>query len=147
MKYRHRFLVKSPLKNVREFHARPSSMGAITPPPVIVRLHWAPLTLNEGDQMEFTLWLGPLPIRWLACIEEVTAGGFVDRQIRGPFSRWSHRHRFIPSGDRDTEVSDEVEARLSHHPFWALVGLGMWLSLPLLFAFRGWKTRRILERA
>lgn len=145
MKYSHRFWVKSPLSNVREFHARSTSMGAITPPPVIVRVHQAPLSLQEGDQMDFTLWLGPLPIRWLACIEKVTPDGFVDRQVRGPFRHWVHRHRFIPSGERGTEVSDEVEVELSHHPLWALVGFGMWASLPLLFAFRGWKTRRILE--
>jgi ligand-binding SRPBCC domain-containing protein len=146
MKYRHRFRVKSSLSKVGEFHARSSSMAAITPPPVIVRLHRAPLILQEGDQMEFTLWLGPLPIHWLACIEEVTPSGFIDRQVRGPFRRWVHRHRFIPLGERETEVRDEVEVELSHHPLWALVGLGMWATLPLLFAFRGWKTRRVLER-
>jgi ligand-binding SRPBCC domain-containing protein len=146
MKYQHQFRVNAPVAEVREFHARSSSMGAITPPPVLVRLHRAPLTLDEGDQMEFTLWLGLLPIHWLACIEEVTAGGFVDRQLRGPFRRWVHRHRFIPSGERETEIRDEVELELFSHPLQALIGFGMWLSLPLLFAFRGWKTRRILER-
>jgi ligand-binding SRPBCC domain-containing protein len=144
MKYRHSFRVKSALIKVREFHSRSSSMGAITPLPVIVRVHRAPLTLKEGDQMDFTLWLGPLPIHWQACIEEAV-DGFVDRQIRGPFHRWVHRHRFIPIGGRETEVKDEVEVELSHHPVKALVGLGMWVSLPILFAYRGWKTRRILE--
>ena len=37
------------------------------------------------------------------------------------------------------------EASLKPHPVWGLVGLAMWLGLPLLFAFRGWKTRRLLE--
>lgn len=146
MKYRHKFMVKAPAVVVREFHARSSSMGSITPPPVLVRVHQAPVRLLAGDQMDFTLWLGPLPIRWLACIEEVTAGGFVDRQVQGPFRRWIHRHAFVQSGDRQTEVQDEVEAEIRPHFFWGLVGLGMWLSMPLLFAYRGWKTRQILER-
>ena len=47
--------------------------------------------------------------------------------------------------DGSTIVDDRVTARFSKHPFWFFVGLGMWVTLPMLFAFRGWKTRRILE--
>ena len=94
--------------------------------------------------MDFTLWLGPLPIRWTARIEDVTPAGFVDRQIRGPFQEWAHRHTFEPVDETTTEVVDTIEFSLKKHPLWGLVGLGMWLSLPLLFAFRGWKTRRLL---
>jgi hypothetical protein len=28
---------------------------------------------------------------------------------------------------------------------WGVIGLAMWLGLPFLFAFRAWKTRRLLE--
>ncbi|HRX05275.1 MAG TPA: hypothetical protein P5148_19150, partial [Anaerolineae bacterium] len=31
------------------------------------------------------------------------------------------------------------------HPIWGPVGLGMMLNLPLLFAYRGWQTRRLLN--
>jgi hypothetical protein len=34
--------------------------------------------------------------------------------------------------------------RLRSHAIWGLVGLGMWLGLPGLFAFRAWKTKRML---
>jgi ligand-binding SRPBCC domain-containing protein len=119
-------------------------MGAITPPPVIVRVHRAPAQLAEGAQMDFTLWLGPLPIRWLAQIEQVTPVSFVDRQVRGPFARWRHLHTYIADGPDHTLVIDQVEVELSRHWWQRLVGLGMWLSLPLLFAYRGWRTRRLL---
>ena len=29
--------------------------------------------------------------------------------------------------------------------FWGLVGVLMWIGMPALFAYRGWKTRRMLE--
>lgn len=145
MKFQHRFDVRAPLAAVAEFHRRSASMGAITPPPVIVRIHSAPAVLQEGDLMEFTLWLGPLPIRWLARIEDVTPHGFVDRQISGPFSQWKHTHTFVANGE-STTVHDQVEAEYSDKLFWKLVGMGMWLNLRLLFAFRGWKTRRLLEK-
>ncbi len=146
MKYHHSFRVRAPLTAVSNFHADSASMGAITPPPVIAQIHQAPERLQDGDEMDFTLWLGPLPLRWTARIENVGYNGFTDRQLRGPFRRWVHRHTFCPLDNSTTEVIDEVEAELHRHPFWALVGLGMWLNMPLLFAYRGWKTRRLLEK-
>jgi ligand-binding SRPBCC domain-containing protein len=144
MKYVHRFQVTAPLERVVEFHKHSASMGAITPPPIVVRVHRAPVRLAEGDEMEFTLWVGPFPIRWLARIEQVTPTSFVDRQVRGPFTRWVHRHSFVALSDGTTEVLDEVEVELATQWFWRLVGFGMWLNLPVLFAFRAWKTRRLL---
>lgn len=145
MNFRHAFEVEASLETVGQFHRQSASMGRITPPPVVVQIHAAQPLLDEGAQMDFTLWLGPLPIRWLAQIEQVTANGFVDRQARGPFARWIHTHRFEAVAAKRTRVVDEIELELSRHWGWRLVGLGMWLSLPLLFAFRAWKTRRALS--
>lgn len=145
MKYRHRFEVNAPLAAVAEFHARSASMGAITPPPVVVRIHSAPVLLDDGDEMDFTMWLGPLPVRWLARIEDVNPTGFTDRQVLGPFQEWIHRHTFVPVDKTTTAVLDEIELRLRPHLLWGLVGLGMRLSLPFLFAYRGWKTRRLIQ--
>lgn len=145
MNYRHTFKVRAPQAVVADFHRNSASMGAITPPPVIVQIHQAPELLVEGDQMDFTMWLGPLPIRWVALIEQTTPVSFVDRMAQGPFKRWRHLHTYVAIDSTHTAVIDEVEAELSDHPMWRLIGLGMWLNLPVLFAFRGWKTRRLLE--
>jgi ligand-binding SRPBCC domain-containing protein len=145
MIYRHRFQARAPVERVVEFHSRSTSMTAITPPPIIVRVQRAPAVLKEGDEMDFTMWLGPLPIHWLARIEAVSANGFTDRQLRGPFAEWVHRHSFVVVDEQTTEVVDEVSLRLSSQPLWWLVGLGMQLGLPILFGYRGYKTRRILE--
>ena len=145
MHYHHEFVVRAPLAAVAAFHSRSASMGAITPPPIMVRIHHAPPLLGSGDQMAFTLWMGPLPIRWLAQIEEVTPTGFVDRQLRGPFAHWVHRHTFVALDESHTRVVDDIEAELSDHWFWRLVGLNMWAGMPLLFGWRAWRTRRLLE--
>ena len=146
MIYHHRFEVQAPLNAVADFHRQSASMGAITPPPVIVKIHHAPEILQEGDEMDFTMWLGPLPIRWVAAIEDVSPTGFVDRQMRGPFTRWEHRHTFVPVNTTTTAVIDEVTAELSSNPFWRALGYGMWLNLAVLFAYRGWRTRQLLAR-
>lgn len=88
MKYRHSFRVHAPLSAVASFHAQSASLSAITPPPIIMQIHQAQLVLKEGDVMDFTLWLGPLPMRWVARIEDVNPTRFADRQLRGPFRQW-----------------------------------------------------------
>ena len=144
MIYRHTFRLQVPLSRVVEFHSHADSMSAITPPPIIVRLHRAPAVLAEGDEMDFTMWLGLLPVRWLARIEAVSSAGFTDRQIHGPFAEWQHRHSFVPVDEHTTDVVDEVTLQIRPHPVWGPIGLAMWLGLPILFAFRAWKTKRML---
>jgi ligand-binding SRPBCC domain-containing protein len=145
MKFRRTFCVRAPRDAVVDFYTRATSLGAITLPLVPMRLHRAPERMAEGDEMDFTMWLGPVPVRWVARVRDVSDGGFVDYQVRGPFASWSHYHRFVAVDEATTQVVDEIEARLRRHPLWTLIGLGMWLGLPLLFAYRGWKTRRLLE--
>lgn len=147
MKYRHAFQVQAPQAQVAEFHASASSLRAITPPLMPMKLHHAPEQMATGDEMAFTMWLGPLPVRWEARVEDASPAGFLDRQVSGPLASWSHRHRFLVVDEGRTEVVDEVEARLKPHLLWGAVGLAMWLGLPLLFAYRAWKTRRLLEGA
>jgi ligand-binding SRPBCC domain-containing protein len=146
MRFLYRFNVQATLASVSDFHRHPSSLSAITPPPAIIRIHKAPQELGEGDEMDFTIWLGPLPIRWAARIEGVSSGGFMDRQVSGPFKEWEHRHSFVKIDDRTTQVQDRIRARLRPHLFWGPVGLGMWLSLPLMFAYRARQTRNLLGK-
>jgi len=147
MIYRHAFTVRAPVEQVRAFHARPEALAAITPPPIRLQLHQAPGSIESGDRIRFTLWFGPLPVHWAARVENVTPLGFADALEAGPFRGWVHRHGFRALGPRLTEVRDEIEIGLRPHLLWGPFGLGMVLGLPVLFAFRGWRTRRLLEGA
>ena len=84
--------------------------------------------------MDFTLWVGPIPLHWVASIEDASAEGFTDRQLRGPFAAWAHHHSFVRVDDRTTDVVDEVAAKLKRHPFWGLAGALMSIGMPVLFA-------------
>jgi ligand-binding SRPBCC domain-containing protein len=121
-------------------------MAAITPPPIRVHLQRVPTTLSGGGEMEFTLWFGPLPIHWAARIEDVSESGFTDCLLAGPFAQWVHRHSFVRVDDHTTEVIDQISLQLKPHPYWGPVGLGFRIGLPALFAYRAWKTRRLLEK-
>jgi ligand-binding SRPBCC domain-containing protein len=146
MKFSRCFRVNAPLAAVAEFHSDAASLKAITPPPFVMRIHRAPARLQDGDVMDFTMWAGPIPMRWVARIEQVTPEGFVDSQMRGPFQQWRHRHTFRSVDPCTTEVLDEVEAKLRLHPWWGPIGASMWAGLPALFAYRAQQTRRLLEK-
>lgn len=145
MRYIHRTIVHAPLTQVARIFQNPRALQWLTPPPVLVRFHQVQ-PIQEGSLADFTLWLGPLPLHWLAVHSDVhPLYGFTDRQIQGPFKQWVHRHTFSPVGENATEVIDEIQAELSPHPFWNLVGRFIWLNLPLLFIYRGWMVRRTLR--
>ena len=95
--------------------------------------------------MDFTLRLGPVPIHWVARIENVSPTGFTDRQVKGPFEYWVHTHTFVPIDEDSTAVIDTIEYQYRRNFWQKIIGFGMAMSLPLLFAFRGWKTRKLLE--
>ena len=146
MRYVHRYRINASQASVAAFHQQPRSLGAITPPPVRVELKRAPETLSGGGEMAFTLWLGPLPIHWAARIEHVSEAGFTDRQVSGPFAEWVHRHTFVKLDEDTTEVADQITLQLKANLLWGFVGLGFVIGLPVLFAFRAWKTRHLLEK-
>lgn len=145
MAFTHEFTVAAPREKVVQFHRARHSLAAITPPPLVVQIQESPEVLSSGDELRFTLWLGPFPIRWHAAIEAMSEAGFADRQISGPFDHWIHRHTFLASGEGLTTVRDEIEYVYRRHLLWGLVGRLFVIGLPVLFAYRAWRTRRLLS--
>lgn len=142
--FTHRTRVKAPLATVAAFHHDSRALKRLTPPPVYVQLHRVE-PLGENSIADFTLWMGPLPVRWVAVHTEVDPQtGFVDRQVRGPYAYWVHRHSFEPQDAGTTDVIDEIQAEFGEG-FWGLLSRFMWLNLSLMFAYRGWVTRRAIE--
>lgn len=69
------FVVNAPLTAVAAFHHDTRILKKLTPPPIFVQIHrYEPL--GDGSEAEFTLWFGPLPVRWLAVHLEVGEHGF-----------------------------------------------------------------------
>ncbi|MGD2057420.1 MAG: SRPBCC family protein [Anaerolineales bacterium] len=147
MDFKSQFTVHAPIDAVRSFHQSAGSLHSITPPLVPMTSLDAPEVLSEGDMMAFTLWMGPIPVRWTARVEQIHSQGFTDRQVSGPFETWVHKHSFTPIDESSTLVEDHVSYQFKSNPFWRLVGGSMALGLPLLFRYRAYQTRKILERA
>jgi ligand-binding SRPBCC domain-containing protein len=101
--------LEQPLERVFEFFARAGNLERITPPWLSFELLGPePAEMRIGTLIDYRLRLHGLPLRWTSRIEEWEPGaGFVDRQLRGPYGLWHHRHTFEREGS-DTLIGDTV---------------------------------------
>lgn len=142
----YRFRVPAPVKAVSKFHFQTGILKALTPPLMIMQVHrFDPLA--DGSVGEFTMWMGPIPVRWVALHSNVSETGFTDTQTSGPMKFWQHTHRFTALGPTETEVHEHIE--FEHHS--GLRGLWSRMLFPrpalyLLFTWRAFVTRRAVRR-
>ncbi len=138
--------IKTTLAEIKRFHEAPRALASLTPPPIRMKADRdGRRSLTEGE-IEFTLYFGPVPIRWIARHEPgPTPDSFADVQLRGPLAYWRHEHIFteVPRG---VELTDRIT--LAHRG--GFVGLLTRLAfdglpLRLLFVYRHWRTRVALE--
>lgn len=132
------------------FHAAPNAFRKLTPPPIIMQLHRNELKSLTDGEVEFTLWFGPVPLRWIAQHEPgPTETSFIDRQISsGPLKYWEHQHIFreVEGG---VELVDHItyahKSRLPLGLFTQLVFHPIFLRI--LFLYRHIRTRLALRAA
>lgn len=140
------FTVNAPVEAVADFHHDTSVLKKLTPPPIFAQIHYFE-PLKEGSIAEFTLWFGPLPVRWRAVHSNVSDRGFTDTQVKGPLRYWQHTHRFTPISLNLTRVEEHVE----YGHFAGRHGLLTRLlfarpGLYMLFTARKWLTRFYVAR-
>ncbi len=140
------FTVTAPLEAVRDFHHDTSALKKLTPPPTIVQLHKIE-PLGEGSVSEFTLWVGPLPLRWRAVHERVSEHGFTDVQAAGPAGKWEHTHTFHALNSQTTQINEHIEYEHKNN-FWGIVTRILFAkpNLFLMFTYRKLVTRWNLRR-
>jgi uncharacterized protein (TIGR01777 family) len=92
--------------------------------------------------------LGPLRPRWVAVLRDYQEGRqFVDEQVQGPFAQWVHTHRFLPAGECESVLEDEIEYRLPCGALGQLLGGGyVHRRLERLFRFRAARIAHDLAR-
>ena len=129
------------------FHVSPGALERLTPPWERVRIEDPGRGVAEGSRVVLRVGRFPFRLRWVAEHREVHPGReFTDVQIRGPFRRWEHVHRFVPDGDGASILEDRIRYELPGGR------LGLWLGGPhvrrkldRMFAWRHEATRRALE--
>jgi ligand-binding SRPBCC domain-containing protein len=109
--------LERPLDEVFAFFARAHNLEEITPPWLRFELRDPePERVGEGTLIHYRLRLHGIPLKWTSRIQEWDPGrSFVDRQLRGPYRLWHHRHTFVSDGT-GTLVADEVHYALPLGP-------------------------------
>ncbi|MEA5506522.1 SRPBCC family protein [Halotia wernerae UHCC 0503] len=144
--FTHSSVIDAPLEVVWNFHERPDILQLLTPP-------WQPMQvvrreggLDVGAITEFRLFVGLLPLTWLARHTEYEKYHlFTDEQISGPFESWVHRHQFALEGGK-TRLTDAITYSM---PGGGTVEfISGWLiqtQLEAMFRYRHYVTKRECE--
>ena len=98
-----------PLEQVFEFFSDAMELEKITPEFLKFKvLTPQPISIEQGTLLDYRLKLHGIPIKWRTEISVWEPPfRFVDQQLRGPYHRWHHEHRFEEI-DGKTRVSDDV---------------------------------------
>tara|TARA_R110002072_G_scaffold10569_34_gene49266 strand:+ start:223 stop:690 length:468 start_codon:yes stop_codon:yes gene_type:complete len=101
--------LKRPLDEVFPFFADPRNLEALTPDFLKFRvLGMTTPEIEEGTEIDYSLRLRGLPIRWRSRITDWNPPfGFTDVQVQGPYRLWHHEHKFEARGGL-TIASDHI---------------------------------------
>jgi hypothetical protein len=120
-----RLWLPRPRAEVFAFFADPENLSRVSPPGLGLRLLAPPAPLHAGAVLDIRgAWLG-LPLRWRIYVREYDPPyRFVDVQVRGPWSRWEHRHQFLDEAG-GTWVEDRVTYGLPLGPLGRVLHAGL----------------------
>ncbi|KAB8318978.1 SRPBCC family protein [Tolypothrix campylonemoides VB511288] len=144
--FKYSSVINAPVEVVWKFHERPDVLQLLTPPWQPVQVLRREGGLGKGAITEFRLFLGPLPLRWLARhtqYEEYRL--FTDEQISGPFDSWVHRHLFEPENGK-TRLTDEISFSMpGGQPVEFVSGWLVQVQLEAMFRYRHHITKQDCE--
>jgi ligand-binding SRPBCC domain-containing protein len=140
-------LIDAPVDVVWRFHERLDILQILTPPWQPVQIIRREGGLGVGAISEFRLWIGPVPVQWVAVHTECEPHHyFVDEQQTGPMASWHHRHQFEAKGAQ-TQLTDSIDFSLpGSQPIEVL--LDWWVNMRLsdMFDYRHRVTQQHCER-
>ena len=142
--FSYEFTVNASLDAVAAFHQDTRALKKLNPPGIVVQLHRVD-PMAEGSVSEFTLWMGPIPIRWRAIHSNVGINGFTDTHDKGPMAYWKHTHSFEYIKEQKTRIHETIE---HVHPkglrsLFTRLLFGR-IGLTILFTYRNWATNHHL---
>lgn len=135
--FKYSSLIDAPVDRVWDFHARPDILELLTPPWQPVEIVRREGGLEVGAVSEFLIYLGPVPVKWVAVHTECVPGRlFTDEQREGPMASWVHRHQFSEE-DGQTRLTDAIAFSIPGGPaIDNLLGWWVYSRLEDMFRYR-----------
>jgi ligand-binding SRPBCC domain-containing protein len=109
--------IDAPLDEVFDFFSKAENLERITPPELSFKiLTPLPIVMKAGALIDYKIKLGIFPMNWRTEITVWEPGvRFVDSQLKGPYKKWIHEHRFEARGDK-TYMSDQIDYEVPGGP-------------------------------
>ncbi|MDM8524883.1 TIGR01777 family oxidoreductase [Desulfococcaceae bacterium HSG8] len=105
--------ISAPVETVFKWHTRSGAIERLTPPWESVRVIRRDGGIRKGAAVVMKIKAGSFPCHWIAEHTDYEKNRlFRDRQVRGPFARWVHTHRFEPDGNSACFLEDHIEYAL-----------------------------------
>lgn len=102
--------VSQPLETVFPFFGNAGNLDELTPPWLHFQiLTERPIWMQKGTIIDYKLRLHGIPVKWRTeIIKWDPPFEFVDSQIKGPYKKWIHSHRFQEK-QGGTLIEDQIE--------------------------------------
>ena len=142
--------IPCPGEELEHWHTLPGAFERLCPPWQNVHVV-DDAAIENGNRTTLKVKIGPFWRRWIAEYREVKKGcEFTDFQVKGPFARWRHRHRFIsdPQNPENSTLADEIHYLPPLSPL-SKIFAGHWINRTLArsFTYRHAITREDIRRA
>jgi uncharacterized protein (TIGR01777 family) len=146
--FTHRSILNATPGEAFAWHERPGAFERLSPPWEQIEVLERTGGIRDGDRLKLRLRRGPFRLHWEALhCGYVKGRRFCDEQVKGPFSRWSHTHRFKPDAEGHSILEDHVEYALPLGPVGRLLGRSYTeRGLRQMFAHRHQTTQADLTR-
>jgi len=141
-------VIPRPLDDVFEFFARPENLGRITPRSMAFHILSDDLRMRAGLEIDYRIRPFPaIPTTWRTLIAEYDPPrAFTDVQLKGPYRRWEHHHRFTEV-DGGTRIDDQIEFELPFGRLGSIAGGLVRSQLEQIFTYRARAIQEIFEPA
>lgn len=103
-------VIQRPLEEVFTFFSKAENLNEITPPDLQFKIITPlPIEMHKGTLIDYKIKLNGIPMKWRTLISAWEPPyRFVDEQLKGPYVKWIHEHRFEARGN-ETIMYDTVE--------------------------------------
>lgn len=139
--------IPAPIEQVFDFFSLADNLNLITPPWLKFQIKTpGPIRMELNTSIDFALKINGIPIKWRSEITEWhPPGSFTDKQVKGPYAIWEHKHNFFAK-DNGTIMEDIITYSVPGFIFEPVVyTLFVGWRLKKIFAFREAKILEVFK--